>query len=191
MGLVLAIGLAVLASLFGAGLGYFVKSWQARGTKIQMQALESQLNASRDELVNYRQEVFQQLSDTADKFRNLDQSYHALHRQLATSAAMLCGDQATSLLAGDVEPLLTQDERVEQSEEINDQEEIEIVVSETGTSASEIAEADVAQALTETNSAPSAATEQPEEVPILTDADESQGQNAPGESAEGKGRYVG
>ena len=191
MGLVVAIGLAVLASLFGAGLGYFVKSWQARGTKMQMQALESQLNASRDELVNYRQEVFQQLSDTADKFRNLDQSYHALHRQLATSAAMLCGDQATSLLAGDVEPLLTQDELTEQSEKNIDQEEIEIVVPETGTPASEIAEADVVQARTETHSAPSATTEHPEEVPILTDTDESQSQDAPGESAEGKGRYVG
>ena len=191
MGLVLTIGLAVLASLFGAGLGYFVKSWQARGTRMQMQALESQLNSSRDELANYRQEVFQQLSDTADKFRNLDQSYHALHRQLATSAAMLCGDQATSLLAGDIEPLLTQVEQAEQSEEIIDEEEIEIVVPETGTSASKIADVGVGQAPTTTNSAPSKPAEPPEEVPILTDADEFPGQDAPGESSQGKGRYVG
>ena len=60
--------------------------------------LENQLSAAQDELSDYKQQVFSQFADTAEKFRTLDESYHALHRQLAESSVALCGDQATPLL---------------------------------------------------------------------------------------------
>ena len=60
--------------------------------------LQQELDQAKEEMSDYKAQVFEQFSDTADKFKNLDDSYQALHKQLAASSLALCGDQATRLL---------------------------------------------------------------------------------------------
>ena len=64
-----------------------------------MADLQNELQAAQDEMAEYKQEVFGQFAQTAEHFRDLDKSYHALHSHLAASSVALCGDQATPLLA--------------------------------------------------------------------------------------------
>ncbi|MCZ6708735.1 MAG: DUF1043 family protein, partial [Gammaproteobacteria bacterium] len=64
--------------------------------------LEAELESARDENTEYRREVFDQFAETARKFRNLDESYQDLHRQLAESASVLCGEAAGPLLEAPV-----------------------------------------------------------------------------------------
>lgn len=60
--------------------------------------LENQLEAARQELEDYREEVIAQFSETARRFKTLDDSYGALHRQLAESSSLLCGAAPGPLL---------------------------------------------------------------------------------------------
>lgn len=94
------IGIAAICGLLGVGLGMLLP--YGRGAHAARVAeLESALESSQDELAEYRSEVYGQFAQTADKFKKLDESYQDLHRQLATSAVALCGDQATPLLIAD------------------------------------------------------------------------------------------
>ena len=64
----------------------------------RIRELENQLEAARQELEDYREEVIAQFSETARRFKTLDDSYGALHRQLAESSSLLCGAAPGPLL---------------------------------------------------------------------------------------------
>lgn len=97
MAIELVIGIGFACVLFGVGLGYVLFGRGAGRSKVA--ELESALESAQDELKDYRTEVYDQFAETAEKFKNLDRSYHDLHRQLAVSSATLLGDQETPLLA--------------------------------------------------------------------------------------------
>ena len=103
------IAVTAVALAVGIVLGYFLKG-RDKVSATRIVTLEEALAASQTELADYRQDVVQQFSDTADKFKILDASYHALHRQLASSAVALCGDQGTPLLTAADRPALTEPE---------------------------------------------------------------------------------
>ena len=96
MALELVIGIAVLAAVVGGGIGYVLAG---RGSgKARVAELERSLASAQQELADYKQQVFGEFAETADKFRALDKSYNDLHRQLAESSVALCGDAGTQLL---------------------------------------------------------------------------------------------
>jgi uncharacterized membrane-anchored protein YhcB (DUF1043 family) len=104
---VLAIEWVVLIGAVTAGIGGVIGLFVGRrngGDKERISELEKTLLSKEDELTEYRSQVFNEFAETAEKFRSLDQSYHALHRQLATSSASLLGDQATPLLTQSAVP---------------------------------------------------------------------------------------
>jgi uncharacterized membrane-anchored protein YhcB (DUF1043 family) len=104
---VLAIEWVVLIGAVTAGIGGVIGLFVGRrngGDKERISELEKTLSSKEDELTEYRSQVFNEFAETAEKFRSLDQSYHALHRQLATSSASLLGDQATPLLTQSAVP---------------------------------------------------------------------------------------
>ena len=91
------VGIAVVSMLVGVALGYFLPLGNAK--KARVSELENALDTAQQELTDYKNEVFSQFATTAEKFRNLDESYQALHQQLARSSVDLCGDAATPLLS--------------------------------------------------------------------------------------------
>lgn len=90
--------LIVLAALgLGVGGGYLLAGRTGRrGSRVRQ--LEGELESTRRELADYRAEVVAQFSDTARKFQTLNDAYTDLHRQLARSSSLLCGDSAGPLL---------------------------------------------------------------------------------------------
>ncbi len=100
LSLVWLIAGGVGALVLGILVGHF-QPFGKGGGKSRIRDLEDQLETAQTEMSDYRAEVYAQFSDTADKFKALDESYHALHRQLATSAVALCGEQGTPLLTND------------------------------------------------------------------------------------------
>ena len=96
MALELVVGIAVLAALAGGGIGYVLAGRSMGSARVA--ELEQSLAGAQEELAEYKQQVFGQFAETADKFRALDRSYHDLHRQLAESSVALCGDAGTQLL---------------------------------------------------------------------------------------------
>jgi type II secretory pathway pseudopilin PulG len=88
------IGLALVGIAAGGGIGYLLAS-RGSGGKRQ---LESDLQAARQELQEYRQAVVSEFSDTARKFQTLNDAYRDLHEQLARSSSALCGDITGPLL---------------------------------------------------------------------------------------------
>ena len=88
---------SVVAFVLGAGITWLALRGTA-GQKRRVTELEDALRAAEEELSDYKRDVYGQFSQTAEKFKALDRSYHALHRQLAESSVLLCGDQATPLL---------------------------------------------------------------------------------------------
>ena len=98
------VGIAVVSMLIGLALGYFLPLGNAK--KARVGELENALETAQQELTDYKAEVFNQFANTAEKFRDLDQSYQALHQQLARSSVDLCGDAASPLLAAAVAPAL-------------------------------------------------------------------------------------
>lgn len=123
----------VVAFVAGAGISWlFIRS--GAGQKSRVAELEDQLRAAEEELSDYKRDVYGQFSQTAEKFRELDKSYNALHRQLAESSVLLCGDQATPLLEN------TETESIEHTEPAADEtlsQDDEIVVGEAEISADE------------------------------------------------------
>ncbi|MEE4281539.1 MAG: DUF1043 family protein [Pseudomonadales bacterium] len=100
------VGIAVVSMLIGLALGYFLPLGNAR--KARVGELENALETAQQELADYKGEVFNQFATTAEKFRDLDQSYQALHQQLARSSVDLCGDAASPLLTAAVAPALAE-----------------------------------------------------------------------------------
>ena len=92
---VIAIGAGCL--LIGGVAGYFLRG-RDKASIAKAAQLEAELDNAQQELSEYRGQVYNQFAETAERFKQLDESYHALHRQLATSAVALCGDEATPLL---------------------------------------------------------------------------------------------
>ena len=92
---VIAIGAGCL--LIGGVAGYFLRG-RDKAAIAKAAQLEAELDNAQQELSEYRGQVYNQFAETAERFKQLDESYHALHRQLATSAVALCGDEATPLL---------------------------------------------------------------------------------------------
>ncbi|NCF32188.1 MAG: DUF1043 family protein [Proteobacteria bacterium] len=83
--------IASAAFVVGAGLSYFLVSTGILG-HARVVELEQALAASESELADYKQQVTTEFTDTAEKFRALNRSYEDLHRQLAKSANVLCGE---------------------------------------------------------------------------------------------------
>ena len=98
------VGIAIVSMLIGLALGYFLPLGNAK--KARVGELENALETAQQELADYKGEVFSQFATTAEKFRDLDQSYQALHQQLARSSVDLCGDAASPLLTAAVAPAL-------------------------------------------------------------------------------------
>jgi uncharacterized membrane-anchored protein YhcB (DUF1043 family) len=88
----------VTAAVAGVAVGYLVAQVRSRSRE-RIRDLEAELSKAQDELAGYRREVFEQFAETARKFKTLDESYSDLHRQLASSASLLCGEAAGPLLA--------------------------------------------------------------------------------------------
>ena len=87
----------VIGVVLGGWLGHLVARVRSKSAQ-RIQDLEAELEIARDENTEYRREVFDQFAETARKFRHLDESYQDLHRQLAESASVLCGEAAGPLL---------------------------------------------------------------------------------------------
>lgn len=90
------IGVGIFAGMAGVGLGIWYN--QRSGVKERVLELEEQLASAQRMHEDYRQEVFDQFSDTAKKFQTLNESYVDLHQHLAKSADVLCGDMAAGFL---------------------------------------------------------------------------------------------
>ena len=88
----------VVGLVVGTWIGHIVARVRS-GAAARIAELEAQLESARDELSEYKGAVHQQFSETARKFKALDESYHDLHRQLAESAGILCGEAAGPMLA--------------------------------------------------------------------------------------------
>ncbi|MCR9260805.1 MAG: DUF1043 family protein [Pseudomonadaceae bacterium] len=101
------VGIAVISMLVGVALGYYLPLGNAK--KARVSELETALDSAQQELADYKSEVFSQFATTAEKFRNLDESYQALHQQLARSSVDLCGDAATPLLSAATVSALTEE----------------------------------------------------------------------------------
>lgn len=87
----------VTGAILGGWLGHLVARVRSKAAA-RIQELEAELESSRGEISGYRREVFDQFAETARKFKSLDESYNDLHRQLAASASLLCGEAAGPLL---------------------------------------------------------------------------------------------
>ncbi|MBV1907148.1 MAG: DUF1043 family protein, partial [Pseudomonadales bacterium] len=68
---------------------------RSSGAKQHAQNLEQELSETKASYEAYRQEVFEDFSETASKFRTLNASYTELHQHLAQSANNLCGETNT------------------------------------------------------------------------------------------------
>lgn len=87
-----AVGIALVAIVIGIVIG------RSTGRARKASDLADELEKTKEEFETYRGEVVQQFADTAGKFRRLNESYGDLHKQLATSAAVLCADRADDIL---------------------------------------------------------------------------------------------
>ncbi len=96
------IGVGVGALLLGAIIGLALGRTLIRSRKTK--DLEASLETAETALRDYRAEVYDQFAETARKFETLNESYHELHRHLASSANVLLGEGiSTPLLRGPAE----------------------------------------------------------------------------------------
>ena len=91
--ILIGVGVFVVGGL----AGYLLRSFAFGGSRKEAD-LARALEESEQALADYKQEVMERFSDTADKFRRLNESYSDLHQQLAESAVALCGDEITTPL---------------------------------------------------------------------------------------------
>ena len=75
--------------LVGVFLGYFLCRTGLVGHS-KLKEVEGLLREKEKELKDYRKLVAEEFTNTAEKFRELNQSYSALHKQLSSSANLLC-----------------------------------------------------------------------------------------------------
>ena len=90
--------------LVGVFLGYFLCRTGLVGHS-KLKEVEQGLKEKEKELKDYRNQVAQEFTATAEKFRDLNQSYRELHKQLSSSANLLCDEVDLPLLnsPGDAE----------------------------------------------------------------------------------------
>ena len=90
----------ILSGLFivGVFLGYFLCRTGLVGHS-KLREVEARLREKEKELKDYRKQVAQEFTTTAEKFGELNQSYSALHKQLSSSANLLCDDVDITLLS--------------------------------------------------------------------------------------------
>ncbi|HKK71818.1 MAG TPA: DUF1043 family protein [Candidatus Krumholzibacteria bacterium] len=88
---------AAIALVAGIGVGILVSGRLDRPNK-RTRILEADLDSTRTELASYRQSALAQFTQTAERFKDLNDAYVALHRQLAESAHRLCGTEIGRLL---------------------------------------------------------------------------------------------
>jgi uncharacterized membrane-anchored protein YhcB (DUF1043 family) len=89
---------ALLGVAAGAGAGVALAARRSETAVGRARELEGQLTSARAELRQYRQEAVAQFTETARKFQSLNDAYTDLHRQLAMSSSILCGDISGPLL---------------------------------------------------------------------------------------------
>ncbi len=96
-------GLLALGLAIGLGIGLFISRKTGK-----VRDLQDQLASTQSELDEYREQVVTQFSETAHKFKTLNEAYVDLHQQLANSASALCGNAAGPLLEapGSIEKLI-------------------------------------------------------------------------------------
>ncbi len=89
--------IAIGVGLFVAGglVGFLIRMFAFGGSRKEADLARS-LEEAEKQLADYKQEVLERFSDTAEKFRRLNESYTDLHQQLAESAVALCGDEVTT-----------------------------------------------------------------------------------------------
>ena len=94
------ISFLILSGLFlvGVFLGYFLCRTGLVGHS-KLRKVEALLREKEKELKDYREQVAQEFTTTAEKFGELNQSYSALHKQLSSSANLLCDDVDIALLS--------------------------------------------------------------------------------------------
>ncbi|HEX7037983.1 MAG TPA: DUF1043 family protein [Pseudomonadales bacterium] len=154
--------MTLLGLAAGAVGGYLLARQLGAGGQ-RLRELEEQLAAARRQYEDYRHEVVTQFSETARKFQTLNDSYTDLHRQLAKSSSILCGDVSGPLLAA---PSGHQDLLTDRSREPGEP----AATAETADAASAAAAADRPSepppaATTDAHGEPDAATD--EEPPTL------------------------
>lgn len=169
------VGVAVVAAVLGFAGGWFMFGG-GKGAKAKASELQEALDAAQEEMTDYKQEVYDQFSDTADKFRALDKSYQDLHRQLAASSVALVGDVGSSLLTHDgADAALTTDAEASGSEiepSVDDEASADIVASDAEDTEVDRPEVEVANA--ESSDASGAdSTVVAEDAPETTAADPS------------------
>jgi uncharacterized membrane-anchored protein YhcB (DUF1043 family) len=166
------VGIAVVSMLVGVALGYFLPLGNAK--KARVSELENALDTAQQELADYKSEVFNQFATTAEKFRNLDESYQALHQQLARSSVDLCGDAATPLLSAAPASSIAEDSSDSAVEESKfSQEDLDAQapdVPETATTETNVGEIED-EILVAEASAELQAEDSQESVPTLTERD--------------------
>jgi uncharacterized membrane-anchored protein YhcB (DUF1043 family) len=91
------VALGLIGVVIGLTGGWFLAGRSGRYS-LRVEALEAELAAARRELGDYRQQVVEEFSETARKFQTLNDAYTDLHRQLAQSSSVLCGDVGAPLL---------------------------------------------------------------------------------------------
>lgn len=169
----------VLGSLLAAAGAFFIArttGTETRKLTTELQAKQAELDAKnveleakQGELDSYRLQVFEQFDETAQKFKTLNESYVDLHRHLAKSANLLCGDADNLLaapLAAEGAPILAGDqdddgrhyEILDDPIEVVDQEVVDDIVAaepfseNVDVEPSEIPTLDISQAFTEEES---------------------------------------
>ena len=133
-------GLLALGLILGLGIGLFISRKTGK-----VRDLQEQLKSSQSEMKEYREQVVTQFSETARKFKTLNDAYSDLHQQLAESASALCGNSVGPLLEAptSVEKLLTAEATGETSTESSSESSTE---SSTKTSAESEETAQVSEA---------------------------------------------
>jgi uncharacterized membrane-anchored protein YhcB (DUF1043 family) len=108
------IGFCVGAAILGGLAAYLLgRSGSARARIEELTNRLEETELEREDAVNqltdYRKEVFDQFSETAVKFKALNDSYADLHQHLATSASVLCGGDAAGLVIEGPQTLALED----------------------------------------------------------------------------------
>ena len=105
----------IIGFLIGMGAGAALFK-QFKSDAARVRQLEEKLNESRREHEDYRQQVHEHFSSTAELFHRLTGSYRDMYNHLAGGARDLCSDDVSSrlALANDDRDILTDPSRPEE-----------------------------------------------------------------------------
>ena len=90
----------VVSSLVTAIIAGLVCYWATHNSRShkRTQQLEVEIANTKAAFDSYKNQVVEEFTETAEKFRNLNKSYVDLHHHLAKSADTLCGKSAAGIL---------------------------------------------------------------------------------------------